>query len=187
MFLSHLLANVIALSAIITILAVAVLVAGRTWNLNRIRGRVTRRVAAAALACQPRADRTHTDKLSDLGALPPTRRWEPAAHTRLMRHLLTLTTADGTRVEVQPGATIGRGPKATIHVEGFEVSRTHTTFTLTPTGWAVVDAGSTNGTYLNGHQVGDDGALLANGDVLTLGVGGPAFHVALTAVVSSSR
>lgn len=174
MFLTRILADITALAVIVVILAVVRQVARRTWNLTPLRGRLARRLARVAVACQPAADRTATERLDE-----PTRRWEPAP-TLPLRDLLVLLTPSGDRVEVHPGATIGRDPQATIRAEGVEVSRTHAIVTLTPAGWAVVDAGSTNGTYLNGRRVDDDGAPLAHGDVLTLGTSGPTFQVTLT-------
>ena len=49
--------------------------------------------------------------------------------------------------------TIGRGMQATLHVDSGRVSRIHAEVVFEGGGWVLRDAGSTNGTYLNGRRV----------------------------------
>jgi hypothetical protein len=49
------------------------------------------------------------------------------------------------------------------------LSRQHAEMTLTDAGWVVRDLGSTNGTFLNGTQVGRAGQPLREGDILQCG------------------
>lgn len=61
----------------------------------------------------------------------------------------------GRTVELTPGAhTVGRGSEAAITVADPRLSRLHATVTVTADSITVADAGSTNGTELDGHPVG---------------------------------
>ena len=64
--------------------------------------------------------------------------------------------------------SIGRAPHSDFVVDDATVSRHHAVLRRTPEGWELCDAGSTNGTRLNGWRI--DRAALHPGDELTLGL-----------------
>ena len=64
--------------------------------------------------------------------------------------------------------TLGRHPDNSIQVLDRIVSKEHCRVTAGPTGrWLVRDAGSLNGTLVNGERIGE--ATLNNGDQIQLG------------------
>jgi two-component system cell cycle response regulator len=63
--------------------------------------------------------------------------------------------------------TVGRGADSTILLNSDAVSRCHARFERRGDVWWVVDAGSTNGTYVNDEQVRE--AALRRGDRVTIG------------------
>lgn len=63
--------------------------------------------------------------------------------------------------------SIGRDPVADVFLNDVTVSRAHATVTRAGDEVAIEDAGSLNGTYVNGLCV--DKAILANGDVVQVG------------------
>ena len=64
--------------------------------------------------------------------------------------------------------TIGRDPESDIFLNDVTVSRAHAVLDLTPEGVCIEDAGSLNGTYLNGVRV--DKAQLSDGDIVQVGL-----------------
>lgn len=67
----------------------------------------------------------------------------------------------------RPSLTMGRDPRADIFLNDVTVSREHATLTMTGGEVSVADAGSLNGTYVNGVCV--DRAILRDTDVLQIG------------------
>src|SRR5262249_4748548 len=67
----------------------------------------------------------------------------------------------------QEVTTAGRHPDSDIFLDDVTVSRKHATFTRTPSGYTVADAGSLNGTYLNRERI--ETAELGNGDEVQIG------------------
>lgn len=89
--------------------------------------------------------------------VPPTH----AAHA-------TLLDIDGQRYLLTgPVTIIGRGSEADIVVDDPGVSRRHLEISVTPQGVIATDLGSTNGLYVEGHQV--PAATLLDGNSLTIG------------------
>jgi cytochrome P450/NADPH-cytochrome P450 reductase len=89
---------------------------------------------------------------------------------------LACTAAAGTgtslHAEMAPARSgralrIGRAPGSDIVIADPGVSRKHAELRVTPDGCWIVDLGSANGTYVNGHRV--TSALLAEGDLVTIG------------------
>ena len=79
----------------------------------------------------------------------------------------------------RPRLTIGRDPGADIFLNDVTVSRDHAVLEMVGSSVQVSDAGSLNGTYVNGLCV--DAAILSPGDVVQIGMfqmvfvgGGPA-------------
>lgn len=70
---------------------------------------------------------------------------------------------------------VGRLHSSGIHLEDANASREHAAFVREGAGWAIEDLGSTNGTYLNGHQVKHP-SLLHEGDVIEIGVSRLTYH-----------
>lgn len=74
----------------------------------------------------------------------------------------------GTRFDLSPQTTIGRGPTNTIQLTDNFISAEHTRLWFRNGTWYVQDAGSTNGTYLNNQPARD--ALPARfGDIVQVG------------------
>ena len=74
---------------------------------------------------------------------------------------------------------IGRSPECGIRIppeQGASVSRVHAEIAVGDTGVVVRDAGSRNGTYLNGARI-EAAQTLVTGDKLMLGTGGPTLEV----------
>ncbi len=63
--------------------------------------------------------------------------------------------------------TAGRGTTNTLVVNDPRVSRVHARLEFTPQGYRILDAGSQNGTWVNGNRV--QTAILRDGDVVQLG------------------
>ena len=66
-----------------------------------------------------------------------------------------------------PVTVIGRGSEADIVVDDPGVSRKHLEIRITPDGVIASDLGSTNGLFVEGHQV--PAATLLDGNSLTIG------------------
>lgn len=62
---------------------------------------------------------------------------------------------------------LGRHPENEISLDDITVSRRHAEVERTPNGYRVRDAGSLNGTYVNGRRV--DETMLKHGDELQVG------------------
>jgi pSer/pThr/pTyr-binding forkhead associated (FHA) protein len=75
----------------------------------------------------------------------------------------------GTPIEVSGALTIGRGPDSDLSLDGDgTVSSRHAKLSRRPDGLWVEDAGSTNGTFVNGARV-TTARLLQVGDVVRVG------------------
>lgn len=66
---------------------------------------------------------------------------------------------------------IGRDPISDIAINDPEVSRQHARFTQTNDSYQIEDLESTNGTFVNGEQIGTDPVQLAQGNEIQLGSG----------------
>lgn len=74
----------------------------------------------------------------------------------------------GARFLLDSEATLaGRHPDADVFLDDVTVSRRHVEFRRETTGFRVVDAGSLNGTYVNGDRV--DSLLLRSGNEVQIG------------------
>ena len=74
----------------------------------------------------------------------------------------------GTRFDLSPQTTIGRGPTNTIQLVDNFISSEHTKLWFRNGLWYVQDAGSTNGTYVNNQPARE--ALAARfGDIVQVG------------------
>lgn len=74
----------------------------------------------------------------------------------------------GTRFDLSPQTTIGRGPTNTIQLVDNFISSEHTRLWFRNGLWYVQDAGSTNGTYVNNQPARE--ALAARfGDIIQVG------------------
>jgi len=67
--------------------------------------------------------------------------------------------------------TVGRDPISDIAINDPEVSRQHARFTQTNDSYQIEDLESTNGTFINGVQIGADPVQLAHGNEIQLGSG----------------
>ena len=81
---------------------------------------------------------------------------------------LRLIPVTGNPIEI-PGdrALVGRDPACEVVLNDGSVSRRHARIERRADGWAIVDQGSANGTYLDSHRVTD--AALRDGQELRLG------------------
>jgi hypothetical protein len=128
-------------------------------------------VPFAALVQQP------PDELSRRAALQQPRTVVLPGKPQLARHALALVLGFDAMVAYSVGAgadrieTIGRATTNDIIVEDPSVSSAHAEITWQsgPSVVAIRDLGSTNGTFINGAQVGDQFAILSDGEVVSLG------------------
>ena len=67
----------------------------------------------------------------------------------------------------KPQTVIGRGSGCDIVIDDAGISRKHVEIDITPNGVIAKDLGSTNGTYVEGHQV--PAATLLDGNTITIG------------------
>ena len=63
----------------------------------------------------------------------------------------------------KPYLSLGRGPDNDIVIDDATLSRLHLLFTKDASGWTVRDAGSTNGTTVEGARLGPDPVALQTG------------------------
>jgi pSer/pThr/pTyr-binding forkhead associated (FHA) protein/tetratricopeptide (TPR) repeat protein len=76
----------------------------------------------------------------------------------------------GTRFQLREGENlIGRSIASVAMLEDQSVSRRHSVLNHTKAGWAIQDAGSKNGTYVNGQRVKDI-VNIGHGDVIKVGI-----------------
>lgn len=68
----------------------------------------------------------------------------------------------------QPLIRVGRLGEMDIVIDNDSVSRLHVELVKTPHGWVARDAGSANGTYVNGERISTD-RLLRPGDEISIG------------------
>lgn len=81
---------------------------------------------------------------------------------------LRLVPASGNPIEItQDQALLGRDPSCDFVLNDGSVSRRHARVERRGTGWAVVDQGSANGTFLDSHRVSD--AALRDGQDVRFG------------------
>jgi len=73
------------------------------------------------------------------------------------------------KVKVAERAVIGRGDDADVKVDDAKASRHHAEIVRDAGGWLIRDLGSSNGTYVNGKRIGDQGVKLRDGDVVRVG------------------
>jgi pSer/pThr/pTyr-binding forkhead associated (FHA) protein len=77
--------------------------------------------------------------------------------------------ARGTTFEIGPaGATFGRAPENSVSLRDEQLSRHHASITWRDGHFWLVDAGSVNGTHVNGQPIADPRPL-QTGDVVTMG------------------
>lgn len=73
------------------------------------------------------------------------------------------------RIVLQDITTIGRSDSCVVVVPEATVSRLHASIELRHDRYVLFDAGSANGTFVNGERVEAGGRNLSTGDVITLG------------------
>ncbi len=100
----------------------------------------------------------------------PSVRLEVASEGFVVSDLLELPC----RVAQGQPATFGRDGSSTIVLPSRLVSRRHAVLKREPTGFWLMDGGSTNGTYVNGEAVRE--RLLSDGDLIAIGTFEFAFH-----------
>jgi len=69
----------------------------------------------------------------------------------------------------EEGASLGRGETAQVRIDDSGISRLHASITRRSELWMIADAGSVNGTFVNGREVAPAGTPLKDGDVIRLG------------------
>ena len=70
-----------------------------------------------------------------------------------------------------PIVTVGRDPVSDAVINDPEISRQHTRFIRSPSGFTVQDLGSTNGTFVNGDRIGGEPVELISGQTISMGSG----------------
>jgi pSer/pThr/pTyr-binding forkhead associated (FHA) protein len=92
-----------------------------------------------------------------------------SARTARLVVLASPSLAHGATVELSSPTSVGRGTENGIRIEGDDfVSSRHAQFEVRPDGLWVEDAGSTNGTFVNGARV-TTARQLQQGDVVRIG------------------
>src|SRR3989441_737374 len=103
---------------------------------------------------------------------PCSRRWRsprPGGEVYLALVFKLLSTTGEQSIDLQPGRTIvvGRAVTSDVPIYDPTISRRHAEVSLTDGGVKVKDAGSSNGTFLNGARITE--AIAAENDVITFG------------------
>src|SRR5437016_3264021 len=103
---------------------------------------------------------------------PCSRRWRsprPEGEVYLAPVFKLLSTTGEQSIDLQPGRTIvvGRAVTSDVPIYDPTISRRHAEVALTDGGVKVKDAGSSNGTFLNGARITE--AIAAENDVITFG------------------
>lgn len=99
------------------------------------------------------------------GTLQVQAQWREGAANPTAAELVMET---GERFNIGDGAfTIGRMPNSSLILSDENVSRNHAMIQRGPGGWVLTDAGSTNGTTVNGNRVSE--AQLKSGDRIVFG------------------
>lgn len=97
-----------------------------------------------------------------------------------MVHVVLRATNTNQHYEIRSHAVkLGRSPECNVQIPpelGASVSRVHADILVTDGGVTLRDAGSRNGTFLNGRRV-DAPHLVARNDLIMLGAGGPTFSI----------
>lgn len=150
----------------------------RVYHCDTIADAETRAFAGQCIAL-PRAlsDGGGVDE-AVLGRPDPVREWAGRLFTlgpgaRATDRLLVLysreqkLTGQTYALGTTHATTLGRGADSTILLDGDGVSRSHARLERRADGWWVIDAGSTNGTYVNDEPVQEK--LLLDGDRITVG------------------
>ena len=105
-------------------------------------------------------------------------------------HVMLRETHTNQRWDVRSDVVkIGRSPECLVQIapeQGASVSRVHAEITLANGGVIVRDAGSRNGTYVNGKRLAAPHDVRKN-DLIMLGAGGPTFSVEDLHIVKSSE
>lgn len=95
-------------------------------------------------------------------------------------HVVMRATHSNQRYDVKSSTVkLGRAPECNVQIpaeHGASVSRVHAEVSIQEGGVSVKDAGSRNGTFLNGKRLEGPHAL-ARSDLIMLGSGGPTFSV----------
>ena len=81
----------------------------------------------------------------------------------------------GERILLGEVTTIGRSSSCAVVLAGPTISRLHSTIELRHDRYTIFDAGSANGTFVNGERVAAGGRLLGTGDTIGLGSDEPCF------------
>lgn len=105
-----------------------------------------------------------------LHSAPPSTE-QPVSAPMAPAHDLEITAgeAQGTRVALAEGLTIGRGPQNSIALSQPGVSRRHAEITrVDGVMWAIHDLGSVNGTYVNTRRITAP-TVIKPGDVINIG------------------
>ena len=89
------------------------------------------------------------------------------ANSNLATSMLKILRPGGSSTPPPGSLTIGRATDNDVVIPDVLASRHHATLIPTPAGTEIVDNRSINGTFVNGARV--DTALLADGDVVTIG------------------
>jgi pSer/pThr/pTyr-binding forkhead associated (FHA) protein len=104
------------------------------------------------------------------GLEPLTLDGEPGAESSAAASLVVASGhRAGTRFDISGNtASVGRHPESDVFLDDITVSRRHVELVESPTGYALRDVGSLNGTYVNGQRIEGE-VPLTNGDELQVG------------------
>ena len=109
--------------------------------------------------------------LAEQPDVAPVERRAADATVRVATHVYATLPSGETIVAPIHGTkiTVGQQADNDLVLDDPTVSHRHATLRLYDGYWNLYDAGSRNGTFVNGHRLGRAGCILGEGDVVTLG------------------
>ena len=90
-------------------------------------------------------------------------------YIKLMNRIKSVPFRVEESYSIKNKSTIGRGAKSDIIIPDPFMSNIHAQFLKIDDMWTLVDNESTNGTFVNGEQIGDDPCAIKTGDLIKIG------------------
>jgi pSer/pThr/pTyr-binding forkhead associated (FHA) protein len=107
-------------------------------------------------------------KTTAAGDMPAGGRGNVLGHLVVVDSGPSTVVQPGTRFDLEPQTTVGRGPTNTIQISDGFISSEHSRLWFRNGVWYVQDAGSVNGTYVN-NQPAREAIPARSGDIVRVG------------------